>query len=206
MLFRSDRPISIPGQGYKFTSRDYTAANTATDTLGRRHHIVAKGGVWTQEAQYEDGLILTTDQNADLTLTEINGEYERNWDDFGDSNVRKELPSLALVGDGEPSTVLSNASPLTVEWYADFEEVKSANKKTVAFTKSPQDSPSYIGKLTSGLRFWYKIAIKLAGHSTDSASFATHSDPSTEGDKGAGNFYGAVVRLMAHLANTQNRV
>jgi hypothetical protein len=203
----ADQVLTVPGQAYSSTNRSYTAACSAVDGLGNTHHLVANTALYTQETQPDDGTIPTTDQNGDASLTQISGEYDRNWDDFGDCNVREELPQLSVVGDGAPSTALAGASPLSVEWYGDFEQVTAGNKKTVTLTKSPQSTTDscYSGKPTNASRFWYKFVLKLTGHSTDDASFATHANPGVQGDL-AKNFYGSILRFMRHIGSRENRV
>jgi len=200
-----DFMIEGAGRAYTATGQDFTAAATAVDVQGRQYHIVAKNGIWTHESQPEDESIPTTDQNADGTKSEINGEYHRNWDDFGDSNLRKELPMVDVVGDGAPSAQLGG-SPLAMTWYCDFEEVKDANEKTTSSMKTPQSytDSTYRFKLAQGYRFWYKVVLKLRGHSQDDASFAAYPDMQTEGSR-ARNFYGSILRLLAFLGIGGNR-
>ena len=203
--------FAIGGEAYTATGQDFTAAGTAYSAAGVPHHIVAKAGFYTQEGQPEDGLIPTTDETftgtgQNKTSAEISGEYIRNWDDFTDSNARKEFPQLDVIGDGAPSTALGGVSPLVVEWYADFEQVTTGNKKTGIVAKAPQSTTdsSYRAKLTAGHRFWFKLVLKLSGHSSDDASFAKHQPPSSQGDL-AKNFYGSILRLLLHIGQMENR-
>lgn len=201
----ADTGTSIPGQGYKSTGRNYTAANTATDVLGRQHHIVAKASVWTQEAQGETGLIPTTDENPDHSLTEINGRYVKNWTDFGDANVRKEMPGIDVIGDCDQSADLGRQA-LEVSFWADFEAVSEQNRKPVPLIKEGQNLTDsyYCGKPAEANRCWYKFEFKLSGHSGD-GNFANHSDPATEGDLDS-NFYGSIMQVLYRLGVVTNRV
>jgi hypothetical protein len=193
------------GEGYTFTNRAYTAAGTTRDWYGRTHHVVANTAFYTQECQPSTDTVPTTDENADGTETEIDGTYVRNWDDFGDASLRKQIEEIAVLGDGEVSVALQD-SPLSVEHFIDFEEVGDANAKKITFTKSEQsDSDScYVGKLTKPHAFWHKFKIRLKGHSTDDSDYATHTEPGDEGDL-AHNFYGSILAFRAHLADRVNR-
>lgn len=199
------------GEAYTATGHDFTAAATVYDATGKPHHIVAKDGLYTQEGQPEDGLIPTTNQtftgvDQAYTTAQIDGEYIRNWDDWGDLNVRKELPQADILGDGAVSATLGNKSPLSLEWYADFEEVAVGNKKTGTLSKTVQNTTDscYRAKLAAAHRFWFKFVLKLSGHSADDAAFAKHRNPADEGDN-AKNFYGSILRFLLHIGVTENR-
>jgi hypothetical protein len=201
--------FGVGGQAYSATNQDFTAASTAVDSAGRRHHIVAKDGLYTHEAQPETGLISTTDATFDASeqtysAVEIDGEYIRNWDDFGDSDVRKEMPMVDVIGDGESSAALG-ASPITVEWYADFEQVTGANKRTATGARITQSTTvsTYRHKLANSHKFWFKLVFKLRGHSADGPT-ATYPALATEGSL-ASNFYGSILRLLWRLGVSENR-
>ncbi len=203
--------FEVGGEAYTATDQDFTAASTVFSTAGVPHHIVAKAGFYTQEGQPEDGLIPTTEETftgtaQDRATTQISGEYVRNWDDFTDGNVRKEFPQLDVIGDGALSAALGNVAPLSVEWYGDFEQVAAANRKLGVLAKAPQSSTdsSYRAKFTAGHRFWFKLVLKLAGHSADDSTFTKHQAPATQGDL-ARNFYGSILRLALHIGQTENR-
>ena len=198
------------GEAYTATGHDFTAAATVYNASGKPHHIVAKAGLYTHEGQPEDGLIPTTNQTFTgsgqaYTGAEIDGEYIRNWDDLGDMNLRKELPQADVVADGALSAQLG-VSPFSLEWYADFEQVIAGNKKTAALTKTGQSATDscYRARLATPHRFWFKIVLKLRGHSTDDAAFTKHRPPAEEGDN-AKNFYGSILRFLLHAGVTENR-
>lgn len=200
------------GEGYtRSTNGNVTAAATCVSGDGLSNFVIAIGaGLYTHETQYETGLIPTTDQTfvgttQSHTSSEINGEYHRNWDAFGDSRLRKELRECTLLGDGATSSELGT-SPLTVEWYADFKQVTGVNKQATTEIKAPQsDSDSqWQFKFSKFNKFWYKIVLKLAGHSTDDVSYANHVNWSQQGDL-AKNFYGSILQLSTTLGNAENR-
>lgn len=200
-----------PGVAYSATGQDYTAAASAVDIAGRNHHMVAKDAFYTHEVQPFQGGIAVTDAtfqgDGSVTYSEINGHYVRNWDDFGDADVRKELPSVDIIGDGEPAASLGNVSPLTFEWYGDFEEVKPANKKTVLGSKTTQSltNPTFRFKLASANKFWYKLVLKLAGHSAEYGGVnASYPEPAVEGDL-ARNFSASILRALWRLGVSENR-
>lgn len=201
--------FAIGGEGYSTNAEDFTAASTLTDPQGRRYHIVAKTGLYTQEGQPDDGLPVTTDdtftEGQNYTTAEINGEYMANWLDFGDPSVRKEFAFMDAIADGAKSAAL-DASPLSLDWYADFEEVCDANKKSAVPTPTPQSetNSSYRLKLARANRFRFKLDFKLAGHSGDDASFIKHQPPATQGDR-AKNFYGSILQVLYQIAATENR-
>lgn len=201
--------FGIGGQGYTFTGQDYTAAASAVNSDGKTHHIVAKTAVYTHEGQPEDGLIKTTDETfttgQEKTSSEITGVYRRNWDDFGDSDVRKELPSLDITGDAETSALLAR-SPLVVEWWGDFEEASEANRKTSTGARIEQTSTAdtFRYKFAGAKKFWFKFRLTLTGHSSDDASFATYPNPATEGNL-AKNFYGSILGILWKIGIGVNR-
>lgn len=196
----------IGGEAYISTGRDFTAARTCINSDGAIHHLVAKNGIFTQEAQPGTGLIPTTDQNwsapTTIVTTQISGSYERNWDDFGDANERKEIFHVDVVGDGANSDALAT-SPMKLEWYPDFIQVISGNKLAPAIAKAPQSTTDsmYRFKLQNGKRFWYKFVFKMAGHSSDDASFVNHVPPAQQGDLSK-NFYGSILRLLFSVGQT----
>lgn len=197
------------GEGYDATGyANITAAGTVLDATNKRHHLIASTGLYTHEAQPEDGRIPTTDETYTdpdtVAATEINGEYRANWTAEGDSDIRKDLSWLDVLGDVEPSTVLSDACPVSVEWYADFEEVVAGNKRTMAGLRIPQTSRSYWRfKPHQSHKFWYKFVLKLAGHSADDAEFSKYPLVATDGDN-ANNFYGHILELRKLYAAMVN--
>jgi hypothetical protein len=200
-----------PGVAYTATNQDFTAAASAVDSYGRSHHILAKDALYTHEYQPSTGGVLARDgtfnPDGSISWTEINGVYARNWDDFGDGDVRKELPMLDIIGDGDPTAALTGTvSPLTVEWYGDFVQVIDANRSVVTGTKLAQSAtnPTYRFKLTAANKFWYKIVVKLAGHSADLGGLFNFPDLATEGNL-AKNFFGCVLRLLWRLGTSENR-
>jgi hypothetical protein len=185
---------------YTASNQDFTTAFTTVDKAGLVHHIVAKNAFYTHETQPEGGIPVTD------AGVEILGKYTRNWDDFGDCDVRKEMPMVDLIGDGAPAAPL-NASPLTVEWYGDFETLNDTNKKYALGERVVQSTtnPTFRYKLAAANKFWYKLVFKLRGHSSDiGGPTSNYSDPSTEGN-GPNNFYGMILRALWRLGVSENR-
>ncbi len=206
------------GAAYTATRQDWTAMASVADEQGRVHHIAAKTAVYTRETQPENGLIPAVDQTftgTDQTTANQelpDGLYMRNWDDFGDLNLRKEIPYLDALCDGEISTAL-NARPVALEWYANFEEVTGANKKTADIDATPQTRDQTTLKntmnmwrffLRAGHRFAYKLGFTIKSHTSDSASFVNFQRVSTQGDLPS-NFYGSILRLLFQGGNAENR-
>lgn len=199
------------GQGYKYTGLDYTAMGTVIDSNGKSHHIVAKTGLYTEETQPENGLtpaVVQTFSSTDQTIvtTQVpQGVYTRNWDDIGDKDLRKQMPFLDVLGDGAVTSALSGASPLSLEWYADFEQVTGANTKTVApVAPATHAKPGYYRfKLTPEHKHLFKFVFKLSGHSGDTAA-GYYPDPSTEGDLAA-NFYGSILGVHFEVGEAISR-
>lgn len=192
--------IDGPGKGYSATNHDFSAAFTTADNAGLTHHILAKTNFFTHERQPGGGIVVTDDG------TEIAGRYQRNWDDFGDDDVRKEMPHLDMIGDLEVAPSLG-LSPVTVEWYADFEQVAAPNRKIATGAKVTQSltDSKWRFKLTGAHKFWYKLAFTLQGHSAENGGSATaYPEPATEGN-GFRNFYGSILRLLWRLGVSENR-
>lgn len=197
------------GEAYTRTNQPVVGcAGTTIDQNGIPAFIIAGTGFYTHETQPDNGLIPTTDQTfttgQSFSTQEISGEYDRNWDDFGASDVRKELPQIALTADAANSTQLA-ASPLTVQWYADFEQVTGANTKNTTLVADPQGTPyDWLAKVAKHHRQIFKIVVKLAGHHTDDTTFANHINMSQQGDL-AKNFYGSVLHAEYLIGPSQNR-
>ncbi|HXI85276.1 MAG TPA: hypothetical protein VNL17_14440 [Verrucomicrobiae bacterium] len=198
------------GEAYSATQPVFTCAATVLDGNGTRYFLVCTGGVYTHETQPDTGVIPTTDQTfttgQSFTTADINGEYDRNWGNFGDTTRRKELPFMSLTGDAGASTQLG-VSPVAVEWYGDFQQVTGANKQTTTIQKGSQSTTdqNYLVKFAGFNKLWFKLVFKLSGHSSDDASFANFITPSQQGDL-AKNFYGAIHEASFTLSDTVNRV
>lgn len=190
--------FALDGEAYTTTGPEITAAATLVDLRGYRHHVVANTGVYTHEGQPETGKVPAVDklydENGEIVEHEIEGYYERNWDDFADSDLRKEMPMVDLIGDGAA----------TVEWYGDLEEVKEDNKKTVSGEQIKQSDTAqvYRYKLANAHKFWYKLAFRLTGHSEDCEGY--YPNPADEGDL-PNNFYGSILRALWRLGIGKNR-
>jgi hypothetical protein len=196
--------FALGGEAYSFTGQAYTAARTAADSQGRQHHIVAGTGVYTQEAQAETGLILTADETFTagqaVASTRPTPLYVRNWDNVGDTTLRKDIERIDVTGDGDA---------LSVEWYGDFVEVVDANKAiaqplTPASAKAPQSETDrlYTWKLPQAIRFWHKFAVRLTPVSAGAP--ATFTPVESEGDQ-AVNFWGSVLAMFFHYRREENR-
>jgi hypothetical protein len=198
-----DFNLASPGLAYTSTNQDFTAAATTVDRAGRVHHILAKTAFYTHEWQPEAaGGIPVTDDGA-----EIVGTYVRNWDDFGDSDVRKELPMVDIIGDVLRAPSLGGESPVAVDWYGDFEQVIPANKKSTVGDQLIQSTTSQTWryKTTAGSRFWYKLLFTLTGHSDENGGTASTYPPlATEGNN-LRNFFGSILRAMWRLGVGENR-
>lgn len=201
--------FGIGGQAYTLTCQTMTAAASPIDSDGKLHHIVANTALYTHEGHPTTGLVPTLDATfttgQSYATYEITGIYQRNWDDFGDSDVRKEMPMLDVTGDGDTSTLLAR-SPLVIDWWGDFEETSEANKKTSTGARVVQSSTidTFRYKMAAAKKFWYKFRFTLTGHSTDDATFATYPNPATEGGL-AKNFYASILRVLWRLGIATNR-
>lgn len=200
--------FAVAGEAYTCSNKNFTAAKTLIDSNAKRHHVLANTAFYTQEAQPEDGLIPTRDENyvgGNIVASDISGEYVRNWDDFGDSTLNKEIDCIEFIGDGALSSAVGG-SPITIEAYFDFEEVTSGNKTTALISKTGQASTdsSYRAVISASRAFWCKFVYKISGHSGDSISLQKFASPQTEGDR-AYNFYGSIMRLLFQIKRTVNR-
>jgi len=202
----------LGGEAYTRTGQpSITAAATTVDGNGVKAFVIAGTAIYTHETQPENGLIPTTDDlfthatnQTPVTTTGISGEYDRNWDDFGASDVRKELPQAQLTGDLVSSALLAKP-PITVDWYADLEQVTGANKKSATIIPNPQGTQyDALAKLSQPNRFWYKFVVGILAHVSDNASFANFVNPGSEGDL-AKNFYGSLLRMFFTIGPAQNR-
>lgn len=190
------------GEAYTATNQDFTAARTVTDSFGRLHHMVAKNGVYTQERQPSGGII-TFDQTftgvgQTAVNQEISGIYVRNWDDFGDSDVRKEMPILDIIGDVTP---IEGVPPLAVDYWPDFARTLPSITAVGASVTQSATLSTFRYKLPRAMAFWYKVRFRLTGRSNE---LAYYPEPSTEGDN-AKNFYGSILRVLWRLGVGENR-
>jgi hypothetical protein len=183
------------GGGSTSTVQDYTAAGTLTDHYKRPWHFGMKQHIYSTEAQGDSGLVPYADQefgatSTDITTTAISGTWQGQWDDFGDSNLRKELPFVDLIaGDGT-----------TLEWYADLEAVEAGNTKTAVGTVAPQtkeEQKVWRFGLKNGNAFWHKFVFKLTGSSTQ----GTFDAPAQQGSLTT-NFTGCIMRALAHVSGS----
>lgn len=197
------------GMAYTGTGHDFTAAATLVAQDGTRHHVVAKGGFYTDETQPDNGLIPTTDDtfdnqtNQNFTTTEISGEYRFNWDRLTSWKQRKPLAAVFFIGDGATSAHLGSVSPISLKWWGDFQEVPGT-PNTVAPVREVQMTTdwSYRCALLQSSRFFFKIGFTLAGHSSDDSDFTYHRRPAVEGDLDK-NFYGSIWEA-AYLIGDEN--
>ncbi|HUU94556.1 MAG TPA: hypothetical protein VM487_02365, partial [Phycisphaerae bacterium] len=184
--------FAIGGRGYTATVHDYTAAATLTDRYSVKHHLVAKQHLYTQEGQPEDGLIVTYDEDYTGPTTkrqdDFSGTWVSQWKDFGDSNLRKELPHLDVIGDAR----------MQVAWYADHESVSSATKKSLAGQKTPQSDTdnSYRFKLSQCQRFWYKFDFTLRSNYQTQNQYR---NPGQQDDMRQ-SLYGAIARVLTTVS------
>ena len=199
------------GMAYTCTSEDFTAARTLTAQDGKLHHVVAKGGFYTQEVQPEDGLIPTTNalfsNTTDQTsaASQIGGEYIFNWNSQGDPAERKSLEAIDIIGDGATSSALG-ARPITAKLWKDFQEVPGSPQAFVARDGSQQENAgvfSFRFDVAKGFASIFKIGFSLAGHSSDDASFAKHQPVDAQGDL-AKNFYGSITEVGLLMGSKGN--
>lgn len=193
------------GEGYNATNYPgISAAATVLDQNAVQHHIIASAtAIYTHEAQFEDGLIPTTDQtytnSTTVTTAEINGEYRSNWTAEGDLDNRKQLNSIDIIGDVEPGNWVAATF---LEWYSDFEQVGSGNVRAMANFRTPQTLRNYWRfKPSENPSLWYKFVVKMAGHHADAATYPLIA---TEGDLSQ-NFYGWVLEMLKTYSSTVNR-
>lgn len=203
--------MSAWGEAYSTTTKGVVqAAATLLDLHSNRTYIYAIGAaMYSHEGQPDSTppyLIPTTDQTftgtaQQYSTDEIYGEYDRNWSEFGDSDIRKTLPWLDIIGDGEPSPFYSGSRPIAVDWYSDFQALTDANKSFASpVTKAPQSSYdyNYRFKLAYTHKFWYKFVFRISGHSPDDPSYAWFTPVQQQGDV-AKNFYGSILRVLYEL-------
>ena len=199
------------GMAYTCTGQDFTAAATVRTTDGKRHHIVAKGGFYTQEAQAETGKIPTTDDtfsnttNQTYTTADVpTAVYHFNWNRITDWNERKKLAGINIIGDGKTSAHLSDV-PAKVKWWGDFADI-TGSPQTLNAANIPQTSTDwqYYFAPTQANRFFFKIGFTLQGHSADDTDFLYHRRPGEEGDLDK-NFYGSILEASLLIGNEGNR-
>lgn len=200
--------LAIGGQAYTaIIPTAYTAARTVVNSAGQRFHLCCDGtNIYAQEQDPLNGLIPLRDQTGSSTHAEINGDYVGQWQDFGDSTIRKEVTQLDIVGDGALSTYLQSlpqggqydngdgtvtvGTPAILSWYRDL----SATERTIAIRKTTQSETdgSYRGKVKdAGNVFWFKVRVQMKGHWLDGGLF--YSYPS--GGDLSPSMYGAVMAL-----------
>lgn len=140
-----------------------------------------------------------------IVTTDVNGEYHRNWEDFGDASLRKELDSVEVIADAEVSAALAD-NPLQVEAYYDFEEVATNNVKQASVTKTEQSATDsrFRAILSNSNAMWFKFVYKMRGHAADDASFLNHVQSGSQGDL-AKNFYGSILRKFYQVKQSGNR-
>lgn len=180
----------LTGEAYTATGQPYTAARTINDATGRQWHLAANTALYTQEGQPDEagairtGIETFTTGQAVATTYPV-GVYERNWDDQGDANLRKELESIDVLGDG---------LGLEVTWRGDFEVDATANPRRMAKAKTGQSRTDNMWEFRpSGCdRFWHKFKLTLSAVGIFPAS---HPAPGVQGDQSR-NFFGSILRLL----------
>jgi hypothetical protein len=191
--------FAVGGEAWTATGQQYTAARTLVDLAGVRHHVVAKTGLYTQEAQAETGEILTADQTfttGQLYSSALpSGRYEWNWDNAGDPTLRKELDRVDVQGDGSAVEVL---------WKHDFVSDEYQAVRQNGDGKAPQSRTDCLWsyRLAAAARFWHKLVLVMAPAAGTAPT--NHTRPSQQGDQ-ATNFWGSVVGMLFHFGRTENR-
>jgi hypothetical protein len=181
-------------------NQDYTAAATLTDHSWRKWHYAAKQHLYSTDGQGIGGLIPRVDEDFDsgqnVTYTPIAGEWEGQWEDYADANLRKQVTHIDTMGD----------PGLTLGWFADtdgvLEAVTDTNEKAAESAPAPQGWPGIRNLLKGGCqRFFYKFIFRLTGPSVQ----AYYPSPETEG-RLASNFVGSILKaLVAVTAHGGNR-
>lgn len=184
--------FAMGGMGYSTTNNDYTAGESLLDTSGNEHHVVAKSNLYTRDGQVdESGAEVSYDEDytgpSTKAKTNITGEYRSQWDDLGDSNMRKRLLWVDLIGDNN----------LVLKWFGDFSGVDTGLPKSTIRSKTKQSltDSAYRFSVPVSHRFWHKYSFNLTSSYSQQT---TWDNPSTQGDL-ATNFYGGVARMMKHV-------
>lgn len=178
------------GEAYTATGQAYTAARTINDATGKRWHLVANTAIYTQEGQPDaSGAIKTGIETftsgQTVVTTYPTGVWERNWDDQDDSNQRKKLEKIAILGDG---------AGVELDWRGDFQEAVAQNYARCAKQKSTQSrsDAAWEYKPSGADRFWHKLKFTL----TATGVIPTHHPTvGTQGDL-ARNFFGSILGLL----------
>lgn len=182
--------FAVGGQAYTYTNQAADSARTVQDAGGQAFHLIGiESKLYIHEVHPVTGVIPLTDEEAGGGTTEISGDWIGQWVNFGDSRLRKHLSHLSFTGDGDRSSALSGASPVTITWYKDFSNVTHVLEPE---KEAQSDSDNAYGqRVSDGLGFWFKIRVQLAGHSTEGTYYLWQDDGEL-----SPNVYGSVHQLF----------
>lgn len=144
----------VTGAGHTVAG-DYTAGATLTSNLNTQYHLLAKQHIWTQAGQPENGRekvadeVFTSPSTADKAAIAAEWRSQRVF--MGDPSVRKEVSWLDAIGD---------TSRVTLEYYKEFDEFISGNKKT---TTKVTVAPFTRFQLSDRHAIWMKFVWLIAG-------------------------------------------
>ena len=177
----------------------FTAASTVIGRFGARHHIIAGRGIYTHEAQAEDGLIPTSDEtyvgtSETKTTAYPVGRYRSNWITWGGLIAKRAMATLDLC--------IDMLGAFACKWWADFEVTNNGNARPVSVVEpqkmvaTQQTKRVIFGQAQISAA---KIEISLTGHNAQ----ASYTPLENEGDLGQ-NFYGSVLLAEHTVAETVN--
>lgn len=177
-----------------------SAAATMTTAAGKVHHMMAIGNdLFAQEAHPVTGVVPVTDQTSDSAFAEIDGTWISQWTDHGDTELRKLLAHIDVLGDSHDSQQLGKWS-LDVSWYGDLEDEEFIIKDPNMVPQGDIDLEAtqlVRYKVRDGNRRWFKYKIVLYGHSREAGTL--YYDFSDSGDLVV-NYYGSIFRVMVTVS------
>lgn len=196
------------------------ASAMLTNTLSDTYLIIAAGtlnvgmGFYSIEGQPDQSSnvplidqLFSGASGSSTTNTELpEGYWANNWHDFGNAVERKEVLEIHLIGDGATSTQLSNAAPMQIELFTDFQLV-SANSGTMLSSRGKEKQSStdqlYVYRTSANAhKRWFKFMLRMKSHSTEAGS-NYFADPAFQGDY-TSNFYGSIMTWLSTLGKPLN--
>lgn len=196
------------------------ASAMLTNTLGDTYLVIAAGtlnvkmGLYSVEGQPDQSLnvplidqLFANASGGTTTNTELpEGYWANNWYDFGNSVERKEVLEIHLIGDGATSAQLTNAAPMQIELFTDFQAV-AAGAGTILSSRAKEKQSStdqlYVYRTSANAhKRWFKFLLRMKSHSTEAGS-NFFADPSFQGDY-TSNFYGSIMTWLSTLGKPLN--
>lgn len=182
------------------TNQSVDVARTLVTASGKTHHVMAIGAnLYVQEANPLTGVVAISDSTGPTTADEITGTWVSQWTDYGDTELRKNLAHVDILGDTHHSNQL-NAQCLEVSFFADLdnEEFRISDPSVVPQGDIDLGATQLARfKVRDGNRRWYKYKLRLRGHSQEAGSL--YFDFSGDGDLRP-NYYGAIFRAMITIS------